>query len=141
MLDLLLQRCYWPGVSSDAFNWCEACERCQDAKDTQPMACSYMEHLLASCSNKVLVIDFTVLEPTRDGVDNVLVMTDVFSKYMLAVTVAQVLVTKRFSKFGVPTQLHSDQGQNFESSLIQKLCVLYGIEKSCTTPYHPAGNG
>ena len=28
-----------------------------------------------------------------------------------------------------------------ESSLLQQLCNLYGIVKSCTTPYHPEGNG
>lgn len=58
-----------------------------------------------------------------------------------ASTVAQVLVTEWFLKFGVPARIHSDQGRNFESSLIQQLCGLYGVEKSRTTPYHPAGNG
>lgn len=76
-------------------------------------------------------------------------LTDVFSKYTLAIptcdqcasTVAQMLVTEWFSKFGVPAHIHSDQGCNFESVLIQQLCGLYDIKKSRTTPYHPAGNG
>ena len=94
-------------------------------------------------------MDFTLLEPTHNGLEIVLVLTDVFSKYTLAIptrdqhasTVAQVLVTEWFSKFGVPARIHSDQGRNFESALIRQLCGLYHIEKSRTTPYHPAGNG
>ncbi|KAI3361884.1 hypothetical protein L3Q82_002198 [Scortum barcoo] len=108
-----------------------------------------MGHLWASRPNEILAIDYTTLEPTRNGIENVLVMTDVFSKYTIAVptrdqrasTVAMVLVSEWFYKFGVPARLHSDQGRNFESSLIQQLCNLYGIAKSRTTPYHPAGNG
>lgn len=148
-LELLRQRCYWPGMSAEVAQWCQACERCQVAKESQPTARTFMGHLLASRPNEILAIDFTVLEPSRNGMEDVLVMTDVFSKYTLAVptrdqratTVARVLVVEWFSKFGVPARIHSDQGRNFESSLIQQLCALYGIEKSRTTPYHPSGNG
>ena len=76
-------------------------------------------------------------------------MIDIFCKYTFAVptrnqwatTVAQVLVAKWFYKFGVPSRLHSDQGCSFESSLIRQFCEIYGVAKSRTTPYHPAGNG
>lgn len=136
-------------MSADVAEWCQACERCQVAKQTQPAARGLMGHLLASRPNEIVAMDFTELEPCRSGQENVLVMTDVFSKYTLAVptrdqrasTVAQVLVTEWFLKFGIPARIHSDQGRNFESSLIQQLCSLYGVEKSRTTPYHPQGNG
>lgn len=32
-------------------------------------------------------------------------------------------------------------GPNFESDLMKQLCDLYGVSKSHTTPYRPAGNG
>ena len=119
------------------------------AKVRQPAAHSFMGHLLASRPNKILAIDFTILEPSRNGMEDVLFMTDVFSIYTWAVptrdqraaTVAHVLFVEWFSRFGVPARIHLDQGRSFESSLIQQLCGLYGIKKSRTTPYHPSGNG
>lgn len=87
-LELLPQRCYWPGMSSEVAQWCQACERCQVAKGSQPTARSLMGHLLASRPNEILAIDFTILEPSRNGMEYVLVMTDVFSKYMWAVSTA-----------------------------------------------------
>lgn len=146
---LVRQRCYWPGMSADIDRWCHECERCQCAKGVPIPPSSFMGHLLAARPNDIVALDFTVLEPSRSGLENVLVMTDIFTKYTLAVptrdqraeTVAQVLVVEWFCKFGVPGRIHSDQGRNFESVLIQQLCCLYGVEKSRTTPYHPAGNG
>lgn len=134
---------------SDVEKWCKTCERCILSKAVQPKVKTYMGTVRASRPHEILAIDFTVLEPSTDGRENVLVMTDVFSKYTQTVptkdqragTVAEVLVKNWFQIFGVPSRIHSDQGRNFESSLVQQLCRLYKIEKSRTTPYHPQGNG
>lgn len=147
--ELVRPRCFWPGMVADISEWCHNCERCQVAKDSRPVSHSFMGHLLASRPNEVIAIDFTLLEPSQNGVENVLVITDVFSKYtqaiptrdQRAITVAQVLLHEWFYRFGVPGRIHSDQGRSFESSLIAQLCSLYGVKKSRTTPYHPAGNG
>ncbi len=82
---LVQQRCYWPGMSSDIARWCQECERCQCAKGDQPAHASFMGHLLAARPNEILALDFTLLEPSSTGLENVLVMTDIFTKYTLAV--------------------------------------------------------
>lgn len=148
-LALLRARCYWPGMSKAVTEWCQQCPRCQVAKDNIPLVRAPMGHLLASRPNEVVAVDFTLLERSVNGFENVLVVTDVFSKYtqafptrdQKALTVAQTLVIEWFSKFGVPARIHSDQGRSFENSVMQQLCNLYNIAKSRTTPYHPAGNG
>lgn len=108
--ELVCQRCFWPGMAAEVKRWCQECERCQVAKNTNSAVPSFMGHLLASQLNEILAMDFTILEPSHDGLENVLVMTDIFSKFTAAIptrdqrasTVAQVLVTQWFCKFGGP---------------------------------------
>nr|XP_055035571.1 uncharacterized protein LOC129423357 [Misgurnus anguillicaudatus] len=146
---LVRTRCYWPGMFKFIEEWCKKCQRCTLAKVVRPKVRSFMGHLTAERPLDILAIDFTLLEPASNGLENVLVMTDVFSKFTQAIptrdqtasTVARVLVERWFYLFGVPRQIHSDQGRCFESRLIQELCRLYGISKTRTTPYRPQGNG
>lgn len=146
---LLKERCFWLGMQADVKQWIETCERCVVAKAPVPTVKPPITNLLAERPLDIVAMDFTQLEKASDGRENVLVVTDVFSKFTIAVptrdqkakTVAQILVKEWFHKFGIPKRLHSDQGRNFESSIIRQLCSMYGIKKSRTTPYHPAGNG
>ena len=61
------------------------CERCTLSKQLLPRVHPAMGHLLATKPLEVLAIDFTILEPATDGRENVLVMTDVFTKFTHAV--------------------------------------------------------
>ena len=40
-----------------------------------------------------------------------------------------------------PDVLHTDQGRNFESALFKEVCLLLGVQKTRTTPYHPQSDG
>lgn len=43
--------------------------------------------------------------------------------------------------FGVPLELHREQGRNFDGELMKRLAELMGWAKTRTTPYHPSSNG
>lgn len=147
-LHLLRSRCFWPSMTKDVEQWCQQCHRCVLGKAVQPKVRTYWGTLQATQPNEILAIDFTVLERASDGRENVLILTDIFTKYSQAIptkdqrasTVAHALIQQWFYRFGPPARIHSDQGRNFESLLIQQLCRMYGIQKSRTTPYHPQGN-
>ena len=59
-----------------------------------------------------------------------------------AKTVAEKLRVKEvISRYGAPERIHSDQGRNFEAQLFQEICVLFNMDKTRTSPYHPESDG
>jgi hypothetical protein len=77
-----------------------------------------------------------------------LVIQDYFTKWAEAIpmrdqTAARITaeLVKVFSVLGLPDVLHSDQGQNFESTMLKETLQAFGITKSRTTAYHPQGDG
>jgi transposase InsO family protein len=47
-----------------------------------------------------------------------------------AVTTAQFILEQIILRHGTPDTIHTDQGTNFESKLIEELCRLYKIKKT-----------
>lgn len=147
-LDLLRKRCFWPGMSTDVIDYCSECQRCTHAKLGRPVKPT-IGSMIAKKPLEILAIDFTTLEPGTNNIENVLVLTDVYTKFTQAIptrdqkakTVARVLVRDWFIKYGVPQRIHSDQGRSFENDIIKELCAVYGVRKTKTAPYSPHQNG
>ena len=126
---------YWRGMEVSVRDWCIICQRCAISKPPIHQTRPPFSSLNASAPMETIAIDFTVLEASKDGFENVLIVTDVFTKYawaiptrdQRAVTVAKALVKHIFLPFGCPLRLHSDCGRNFESQIVRELCELYGI--------------
>lgn len=107
----------------------------------QPIQCSYPFEIVA--------LDDLSLGRPADAYPYILVMTDLFSRYAVAVptrdqtasTTVRALCSHWIQTFGCPERLLTDRGAAFVSILLQQLADLYGCVKNRTTPYHPQGNG
>jgi transposase InsO family protein len=97
---------------------------------------------------ELVCIDFLSLEQPKGGFENVLVITDHFTRFPHAIpcrnqtahTTAKALYENFFLHYSFPEKLHSDQVRKFESKVKKELCKMLGIQKTRTASYHPMGN-
>ena len=143
VLDLLCYKVYWPTVFADTHHWLSKCEWCLVTKGDYTKPKTLQGSLVAHQPLELLCMDFTKADICKSGKENILVLTDTFSRYSQAfitsnqksLTVAKLLVEKWFNIFGIPTRIHIDQGKSFDNEIISHLYKMYVIRKSTTTPY------
>ena len=139
-------------MAEDCRAMVRGCPRCQAFKGEVPRAPLCL--IRAYAPLELVHLDYTSIESMMElnkppMVKNVLVMTDHFTKYALAVVMKEQMakmVVKVFYEcfiavFGVPAKLLSDRGANFTSALVEELCSAFGIQKCRTTAYHTQCNG
>ena len=141
---------YWYGMVSMVRRTLSTCEVCQAAKHGKAPSTTGTRHLYSGRPWQWVAIDLVGPMPlTPRGNRWILVLSDHFTRWAEALpipdattpSVASALHTEIFSRFGIPEQLHSDQGTQFESELMTELCSIWGLNKTHTTPYRPQGNG
>ena len=96
-----------------------------------------------------MVSTFGPIQQTERGNQYILTIVDHFSRFAKAIPlqrhtaqiVAEELTTKWFDEYGEPMQIHTDQGAEFESTLMKELTKLLGIEKCRTVAFKPSSDG
>ena len=63
------------------------------------------------------------------------------NRNLTAKTTAEVFYDNFITNYGIPVRIHSVQGVNCDGNIIKELCIITGMRKSRTTPYHPMENG
>ena len=149
-LSRLKERFYWLGQSEEVKRWCQNCPSCARKKTVAPKNRAPLQTMKANYPIQRVAVDIVGPFPETDrGNLYVLVAADYFTRWVEAyaipnqeaATVASKLVDEMFCRFSIPEQLHSDQGRQFESSVMQEVGQILQIHKTRTTPYHPQSDG
>jgi len=141
---------FWPGMTRDVRLRMRACKVYQASRHGPPTETAGRCRLHAGRPRQVVAVD--LLGPmlmTVRGNNWILVLTDHFTRWADALaisdasapTVARAFDQQVFCYFGLPEQIHSDQGAQFQSQVMSDLCKTWGVNQSRTTPYHPQGYG
>lgn len=149
-IDRLKQRFYWVNFTDSVEQWCKACIECQKRKGPVKKHRGYMKQYLVGAPLERIAID--ILGPLPLSLNNnkyILVLTDYFTRWtecyampnQEAATVTKIFVEQFVCRFGIPYQIHTDQGRQFESRLFQEMCSMLQIDKTRTTSFHPQSDG
>ena len=138
---------YWVGMSSDVAKHCLKCITCQQAKLSIPTKAPLVS-LPVGRPWEMLAIDALEVPLSSHGNRYLLVVLDYFTKWaeafpmpdQTAKHITDIFITL-CARIGLPRIVHSDQGQNFESAILNQTLQVFGITKSHTTAYHPQGDG
>ena len=143
-------RFFWLNMVTEIKDYCKSCTICQKYN----FACLHnrapLKPLEVSRPWQLVGFDFMgPLKESRHGNKYIVLGIDHFTKFAEgaatasfdAVTTATFMFNNIICRYGMVEQILTDQGVNFESKLIQHLCILMGTDKLHTSTYHPAGNG
>ena len=89
--------------------------------------------IIANNPMDLVCIDFTKADPSKDGKENILVLTDAFTKFsqafatpiQKAITITKILVDKWFYVYGIPACIHSNKGHIFDNEILSHLYAMY----------------
>lgn len=135
---------FWPGMDSDAEEFCRNCETCVRLqplrRDTPCKPTPLPEHCWDKCA-----LDLVGPFP---GQIYILTLVDYRSKWPEAVVLKSITsqkiiiaLTDIFARFGNPRVLVTDNGPQLVSEEFESFLTANGIQHSRSSPYFPQANG
>ena len=148
-MERLREKVWWPNMEEDVrrhISECEVCGACPASTAPTPQPPQRLPQCVRP--NQRVHVDLSGPHSKSDhGNEWILVYTDAFTRLTRltplpdksAKTVSSAILQWIYL-YGVPDQIHSDQGREFCNELAQHLYSALDIEHTTTTPYHPQCN-
>ena len=142
-LEQLRRRAFWKGWHGDVRRYCRACRSCSRYHRGLPQRQARLQDMLLpgseqelTCSH-VLAGEIIISSPTSITSLNSQKFTQFQTKRR---RLCQILTKEICPRHGVPLQVVTNHGKEFENRLLRGLCDCYEIEGS-DLPYRQSTNG
>ncbi|KAL0445450.1 UNVERIFIED_CONTAM: hypothetical protein Slati_2267700 [Sesamum latifolium] len=141
---------FWPTMKQDAIRLVSKCERCQKHSSLIHQPAEPLTTMLSPCPFTQWGMDIIGPFPLAAGQRKfLLVAIDYFTKWVEAEPLARItegevmkFIWKNIvCRFGIPREIISDNGRQFQGQRIQEWCQGLHIRQRFTTVAHPQANG
>ena len=134
---------WWPGIDGDIEETARKCQQCIKTRKAPPAAPLFPWSWPTTPWQRIHV-DFATHQS-----NHYLVIVDAHSKWpevigpMKTTTAESTTNAMRniFARYGLPTQVVSDNGPPFQSAEYEEFLRQNGIQRILVSPYHPSSNG
>lgn len=132
-LDAVKRRFFWPTISSDFALWVRQVDLCARRKPGPGKGKNQIQQIRAYRPMEIIAVDILGPLPlTKQNNEYIILCGCYFTKWVMAFpvpnhtayTVADILVTNVFLQFGFPSQIHTDQGREFESHFFSAIVIF-----------------
>ncbi|KAL0209032.1 hypothetical protein P9112_011619 [Eukaryota sp. TZLM1-RC] len=141
---------WWPNMLTDMNKHVQECPSCQKTKPVPklhvpPTGSLWADRPFARVNADVI----GPLPEDQEGYKYILVFIDSFSRFTIIVPLKEInanltadaLIWKVCAIFGIPFQIHSDNGPEFSKAVFDELSKFLGIEVSKSIPRFSQSNG
>ena len=139
---------YWPKMRSNITEFVRSCHPCQLAKQSRTVDPGVGDFPVPDKRFEVIHLDIVGPLPESHGHKYLLTIYDRCSRWTEAFALQRDSaeeVAKGFlqyvSRFGLPSQAVSDNGNAFVANLFQDILKTFGVKVRFSPAYHPATNG
>ena len=122
-LALCQARFFWCGMGTDVQDFIYKCDRCSRAKHPNLPDKAPLKPIVSTEPLDIVCMDYLSLEQSKGGYSNILVLTDHFTKFAIAIptnsqsasNTAKIILQHFIYRFGIPRRFHSDMVGSFEA--------------------------
>lgn len=133
---------YWPSLDQEIEKIGRECQPCRAVRDAPPRAALHPWEFPLKPWHRIYA-DFA-----ECGGKKYIIIVDAFSKWIEAIAMNRTdaestisVLRSIFSRFGLPSQLVTDNGPPFLSLEFKEYCTKNCIKHVTSAPYRPQGNG
>lgn len=143
-------RFYWPCMNRDIGKYVNECTVCHQHKGSTQAPLPVLQFPTPTHPWERVSMDLLgPLNLSLNGNKYILVCIDAFTRFCelvplpnkTAKEVAKAFKERILDRHGSPRVLITDNGTEFNNTLMEQLCSFYHVSKCNILPYHPASNG